>query len=292
MSWKDRLQNAQGTKDAAPKLGVIMHLEIKKNENRDNEPGFSYSKKNESTGDWETKFIHKPISGIYLGHSMRLTIFDDDLGKSGGTYKSDYYWDSKNVKLFNPISRKVEVSGDMEEINKFAAKCTGNPSKKQVIFLLTKQGIITVTTNLSIAIDQLGNISRDDKVGKLLVLSPSILNDDSAVSNKAKGYLGKFIKKNPPLFADIKTGSEITDEDANIYRIEHYIDVFTTWLEYKQGVRETPGVIDGANPSSYNPHEINRLDDDTDADNGEPFTSKQAPADVPSPEEEEDDLPF
>lgn len=289
MSWKDRLQNAQGTKDAAPKLGVVMHLEIKKNENKDNAPGFVYSKKNETTGDWENKFIHKPISGIYLGHAMRLTIFDDELGKNGGSYNSDYYWDSKNIKLFNPIDKKVEVQGDMEEIVKFAARCTGNASKKQVIFLLTKQGIITITTNLSIAIDQLGNISKDDKVSKMITLTPSLFSDESAVSNRAKGFLGKFVKKNPPLFADIKVGKEITDEDADIYRIEHYLDIFTTWLEYKQGKKENPGVVEGANPSSYNPHEINRIDDDTDED---PFSKESEATNVPTGEEDDDDLPF
>ena len=301
-SFRDRLKQGQGTQNESPKLGAKYHFEMKKNEARNNEVGFAYSVKGED-GKYTTKFMHKPIEGIFLGTAMRLFAYSDDLGKSGGTYKSDYYWNSKHIKVYDPVSRKVAVEGAMEDVEKFCATAAeGKPSKRQVIFMITKQGIITVTTNLSIAIDQLGGIKRE-LLDKKLVLTPELFSETSNVSSNAQSYLGKFIKKNPPLFANATLGGEISDKDVVDYDAEVHLDNYKTWLDYKQ---QDPSMakneIPGANPSSYNPYTDFNVDTQQDARDAGSFGNRPSVDDDPFagdptpkqqvPQEEEDDLPW
>ena len=295
-NWKDRLKNNQGGQEEAPKLGAIYHFEMKKNENRNNEVGFAYSKKDEQ-GNYETKFIHKPLEGILLGTAMRLSAFSSELGRNGGSYKSDYYWDRKNIKLYNPIEKKVACEGTMEQIEAFCVSNAENKgSKRQVLFVLTKLGVVTVTTNLTIAIDQY-SVVRNNTAENFIKLTPELFNPTtSKVSSSGQKYLGKFAKKNPPVFASIELGRTITDEDAVNLKLGEVLDTYETWLNYKRKASSdlAENEVEGARPSSYNPHTDFNVGDAHDARENakDPLLNGSEPVSTVDDFDEPDDLDF
>ena len=236
-SIKDRLKDSQGTGNAAPKLDLVMRIEIKDNKNV---PAFV-------RWDKETKenvVVPPPIEGILIGQAMEASSYSDNLGKNGGNYKSSYYFKNDDtIALFAPTAKGYEVvcKGTMPVIEKYINEnSTGNLKKKQVLFVLTEIGLIAISTNLSIAIDQITQ-NKEALQERYIVLTPKLFDEsDKSISKRAKEYLGKFRKKNPPKHASISVGEPITLENFEGWETDKFIEAYKEWKQYKSTHVDAP----------------------------------------------------
>ena len=147
-----------------------------------------------------------------------------------------------NIVLFAPEkgSYKKVVSGTIKDVESYLVQVRSKQvSKKKVLFLLTKSGLIAISTNLSIAIDQHPKI-KDELNTHQIVLTPKILSpEDTSISKKCREFLGKVIKENPPKYANMTVGNEITDEMAKELDIIPVIDMWDAWYEFAQKGMDT-----------------------------------------------------
>lgn len=234
MSFKDKLKSSQQASGGAsfPKLNIAEVLEIKS----DGGMGVSLFSYDKESG--QNKDFGKKMKGIYIGAAMQLSSYSDSLGPNGGNYKSDYYVSNTNITLFAPTKdgyKKVK-SGNLDEIEQYiVSQGAPKPKKRYVLFVLTSKGLYAVLTNVSIAIDQI-NTHKDALVEKYISLEAKIYSPDvTTISKKAKDFLGKLVKNNPPKYVEISVGDEISEEYFNSCNGEVYIDEYTAWREYKMG---------------------------------------------------------
>jgi len=222
MGYKEKLKESQGDEKSFPKITTELNLILKENNGR---PAFSFWDKDKE----ENVYSENPISGVLIGKCMVASIYDDALGMKGGTYRSTYYLTNKDEIALFGNGGKIEVKGTIDELNAFANECTGNLSKKQVLFVMTTNGLIGVTTNITLAIGQFNSFDKDIFSEKEIVLTPKIYdpNDDS-ITPKTKKFLGKFASINPPKYASISVGKDIEGVDG----LEDAIDMFIEWKKY------------------------------------------------------------
>lgn len=235
---KEKLKESQGGGNAAPKLNLYQRIAIKDNNGI---PCFTVYDKDQKAN----VIIEAPIKGILIGQAMEASSYSDNLGSKGGNYTSSYYFTNNDkIALFAPTSKGYDVvcSGNMEEIEAFIKKeSTGNLKKKQVLFVLNENGLIAVTTNLSIAIDQI-RTNKEALSECYIILNPQLFaEDDTTITKKAKEYLGKFRTKNPPKYAAITVGELITEDDFQKWNTDNAIAEYALWKEFKtKGGEEKP----------------------------------------------------
>jgi hypothetical protein len=247
MSYRDKLKQSQGTEKNFIKLDILHRIEVKAiKTTRQIEdpqtkemvdvvkktPTFQYydptKKDDESKG--YVKF-QQNIEGILIGSAMQLSIYSKNLNAS---YFSDYFISKNNVIVFDP-SKKKAFQGTLDGAKSwFAANTDGKPTNRKVLFVLTKKGLFAITTNLTIAIDQLNSAGTSFQ-SKYIVLSAAIYKHDSkTISKKAKEFLGAVVSENPPNYCEISVGKEFTDDEAKAMDIEKHIDLFEIWKKSKE----------------------------------------------------------
>lgn len=232
-NFKDKLKSTQGGGNNYPKLPIVKTFEMKEDESSSDVAFCSYNKESQSN-----EFRKEPITGIFIGAAMVMSSYSDSLGRNGGQYKSEHYVNNSHpMALFAPNGQKYEVvcKGSAKEIETFIdANSTGNAKKRQVLYVLTSAGLIAVLTNLSIAIDQIGT-NREALQEKFIVLTPKVFEESADdISKKAKDFLGKFRTKNPPKYASVSLGMDITDELWGSLGGDAATDAYAEWKKFKE----------------------------------------------------------
>jgi len=223
MNYRDKLKESQGDNQSFPKLIPDLFIEVKDN---NGVPSFSFWDKDLE----KRKYNPKPIVGVLIGKCIAASIYDDQLGPKGGTYKSSYYLNNNNQIVLFGNGGKIEVKGTIEDLERFANGCTGNLSKKQVLLVLTDNGLMAVSTNLTLSIGQLSSIGTDVFLDKNIILTPTLYNpDDIEISSKTKKYLGKFAATNKPKYASISIGGNIDD---TMQGLSEAADMFIEWRNH------------------------------------------------------------
>lgn len=261
MSWKDKMKEGAG--NIAPRFETI-RLEVK--ESLDSPTGYAFFKWDKATNE-NVLFANK-IKGAIIGQAMSLNCFDSNFGKNGGSMRSNYIFDTNKVAVFGPAGARL-FDGTLEDAKAFMTKVSGDrASVKKILFVSTEEGVVSISTNITIAIDQLKAIGL--KVSTNMVeLTPMVADfSNGTLSAKAVEILGKLAKKNPPKYTHIDCVEEITDEWAEANDLEAAIDAF---IEYRNH-----NTTKGAAPiDTPRPIVNNREEDDTIA-----------------PDDSDDDLPF
>ena len=227
MSIKDKLRGSQGSSSDYVKLPIVQIYKLKE---VDKNPVFAVYDKEEK----KDVFSKEPITGIYIGSAMKMSSFDDNIGKNGGQFFSSYYFNKEKIVLFKPgKTLEKAIVGNMDEVEAWIANNTtsGKPNKKRCFFILTAEGLIEVQTNLSISIDQEKKY-KDALSEKYIILIPAQYSKtDKNVGLKTHEILGKLAIKNPPCYACISVGELITEEDFETWGADEVIETFTKWKE-------------------------------------------------------------
>jgi len=271
---KDALRTSQGSGNALPQLNIAKRISLKE---IGGEVVFSYYDKEIK----ENVEYPSPIVGILIGQAMEASSYSDNLGSKGGNYTSSYYFTNNDtIALFAHTPKGYEVvhKGNMEAIEAYIKKeSTGNLKKKQVLFILTAEGLIAVSTNLSIAIDQV-RTNKEELSEKYLVLTPMLFE-----------YLGKFRQKNPPKYAEISTGKFISELDFDKWGAPKMIAEYKAWKEFKtKGGVEQPETSDQPKVNYSAP--ANRMQPNKEAENV--FQKKNKQHTTENASAPSDDLPF
>lgn len=238
MSYKDKLKKSQrGNFNDAPKLTIAYNFDIKEHPTN-GKICFSFWDKAEEEEEKTQKFSSKSITGIFLGAALKLTAFSQELGKNGGTYYTSIYFKNTDiVTLFAPGNDGKSIkkfSGNIEAVKSFLVNSRCQPKVHRCLYMLTKNGLAKIETNVTIAIDQLNKIEKE-LTEKKITLTPMLFDPESkTISKRGKEFLSKLAIKNPPKYAEITLGSEITDQEAEEWGIEAAIDEFVAWKEYKE----------------------------------------------------------
>lgn len=238
MSYKDRLKQSQrGNFNEAPKLTIVYNFDVKENP-KNNKVCFSFWDKSEDEEVKTQKFSSRDITGIFLGAALKMTAFSSELGKNGGTYfTSIYFKNSDIITLFAPGADGKSIkkfSGNIEAVKSFLVNSRCQPKVHRCLYLLTNLGLVKVETNVTIAIDQMNRVEKELS-DRLMVLTPMLYDPDGkTISKRGKDYLSKLAVKNPPKYAEISLGSEITDQQAEEWGLEAAIDEFMAWKEFKE----------------------------------------------------------
>ncbi len=227
MSIKGKLKSSQGSQSDYVKLPIVQIYKLKEHEN---EPVFSVYDKEET----KDVFSKEPITGIYIGSAMKMSSFDDNIGKNGGQFFSSYYFNKERIVLFKPGKTLEKViTGTMEEVEAWIASNTtsGKPNKKRCFFVLTAEGLVEIQTNLSISIDQ-EKKNKEALSEKYIILTPATYSKtDKNVGIKTHEILGKLAVKNPPNYANITVGELISEEDFEKWGADEVIEAFAKWKE-------------------------------------------------------------
>lgn len=231
MSFKDKLKQSQGTGSSYPRLPLIATIEIK--DSPTGVPEFQcYDKEQKANVK-----VGAPLKGIFIGSAMQISAYSDNIGSKGGNYKSDFYIKTDNINLYEPQRDgryKSVVKGTMDEVTSFLSNIRPavTVKKRQVIFLLTEGGLVAVVTNMSIAIQQIGDI-RDRLQENMISLTPTLFDEGNPkITKKTKEYLGKFRQKNPPKYADIEVAELITEEVFDAFNGGETTDAFLAWKKH------------------------------------------------------------
>lgn len=232
-NFKDKLKQSQGQVNTYPKIPIFKTVELK-DDDSNGAPSFCSYNKETKLNEFSTEII----TGIFIGAAMQMSSYSDSLGRNGGQYKSEHYVNNNHpVSLFAPKGEKYEsvFKGTAPEVEEFIGKnSTSTAKKRQVLYVLTSDGIVAVITNLSIAIDQLG-VNREALQENFIVLTPALFNESmTTISKKAKEFLGKFRQKNPPKFADITVGQPIEEKDWNYMKADEAVDAYVNWRKFKE----------------------------------------------------------
>lgn len=294
------MKNAHGQSDGDfIKLDIATRLEVKQApENKG--AAFRFYKNEESI------YVTKTISGIYVGDANIMTAYDDDLGTKGGTYFTTPYFTIKDSVVVLAPSKKggVEAAfrGTVVEAESWisANSTSGRPTKRKLVYLLTKSGLITVQTNMVIFIDQIKHI-KELLFDNLLDMTPATYDSKNpGISKKAQDILGKFAAKNPPNYASMCVGQPLTDE---FWLQCNAQEVFETFVKWKAQTTDVTKKVTEVEPEEELPMPTSRFtreesspkntNVDYDAADRDAITLRAAKP-LPKALEEmpEDDLPF
>lgn len=268
MSYKERLKESQGGMGDIPKLNIVYNFDVRENPLNKAEVVFTWYEKKEGDTEGSLKTTKKPIEGIFIGAAMRMDAFSPDLGKKGGNYFTSIYFKNSDIVVLmqpGPMGRpeKVkdrsgkEVKGNIAEIESFlgSVKCT--PKKHRVLYVLTSAGLVKVETNVSISIDHMKRIDKQLTDNKIKLVPKLYSIGDSEISEKTKEILSAFAAKNPPKYAAISLGGEITDEEAEEWKLIEVLDEFMVWKKWKEstagGVTTADAPADRAARPTYSP---------------------------------------
>lgn len=242
------LGKSQGTAKTFPKFTPDKLFETKASSQDPKKGVFRFYDKNEEDKDKRVKEYAFPIKGILIGVANQGEAYCSSLGSKGGTFMTSMYLRNDNMVLFGGGNKVCE--GDISTIEAYlSSQGAERLSKKQVYFVLVKDKynggiVIAVKTNMSIAIDHMNKYGKELK-SKMIHLTPKVYEQGSGdVSEKALKHLGALIKRNPPAYANVTVGEEITMDMLNELGGVGVINDFVKWKEFildggKENVEET-----------------------------------------------------
>lgn len=278
MNTREKLKESQGYRKFV-QLDVVKRIDLRQAE--DKSPVFSYY-----NGTENVQFTD-PIVGIFIGNAMVKTAYSDNIGSKGGTYRTNYHVSNKDMVLFE--GSHVVAKGDESVIADYILKnATGTMKKRMVFFVATHEGLVAIETNMTIGIDQL-NKNRLQLLENEIIVNPKLYSpDDTEISNKAKGFLGKLAKTNPPKYAWITIGQPISDEMIELCNLDAHIDNFIKWKKFQTAKPEEK------EPEIHISESVNEnIENNLTEKNTEKNTEIDAPvADMPASVSNTDDLPF
>jgi len=240
--FRDKLKESQQSEQGNyPRLDIALRVEPK--QNAEGKMVFTtYDKEKQ-----EIIEVSSPITGIFIGAAMQCSSFSSELGPNGGQYQSGYYLPKSEIALFAPTAKGYQMvcKGAIKDIEAYlSAQGAPGAKKRQVVFVLGPKGLIAVSTNLSIAIDQISR-QKDELLEKTIVLTPKLFEEeDPDISQKGKNFLGKFRNTNPPKFATISVGPDITQNLFDNLGTEAVIDSYGSWREYLLAGVEDHGAVE------------------------------------------------
>jgi hypothetical protein len=109
---------------------------------------------------------------------------------------------------------------------------------------------------MTLGIDMVNGIGEKSQSNFVIVTPKVFSHDDKTIGRKAKEVLGKLAAKNPPAYAALSVGDEITDMFANAVNLGGVIDQFIDWKNYKMSAKvstendsetPTPTVVEDTN---------------------------------------------
>ncbi len=166
---------------------------------------------------------------------MRISFYDDGYKKS---VRSPLFFSHKNViSLYLGGNSTPIYKGDYEGLKELYTR----PKHVMCLFLLTKDGLVEVQTNISIAIDLLKKV-QSQTLDYQIVLTPTVYDKDAPVSKPTMELLGPLAFKNPPTYAMITLGDPATDEVLKTLQAGKYAKLFNAYKEFRNG--QTPEIID------------------------------------------------
>jgi hypothetical protein len=263
MSWKDKRKSENKPILNEKRVYVKLDKETQK-------LGFmSYDKESKININ-----LGNEIKGVLLGTAMAMECYDSKFNKNnGGTYKTPYIFNTKNVACFSPTGN-FEMSSDYKSVKEYMQKEAGaNPRVFQVLFIYTGKSIIAVYTNISIAIGQLNKYQSNLMYNYININTEEYNKDTSDVDKKAKELMGKLANQNPPKFANITIGKEISDEWATECNLENIIDMFNDYKSYYSKIIEKPEDTTEL-PVGLDKKEVKELDSIVENYNSKATTSK------------------
>jgi len=266
-----RRKNLSG--QTIPTLDIISRFSVKENGGK---PKFRYW--NRDNGDkGEEVFFNNQIEGILIGEAMQFSAYDNE---NEVMYNSSMYLRKNNKIALFKKGNKV-ASGTLENLEKYLVSEGVSQIKKRWIYIiLTKTGLISVETNVSIAIDQIKQIKKNNKdafIDNFIVLKPDVYDPDDKYFSQGLHKRMKITKakKNYPFFARIEVGDEISENDFDEYNEEFYAEQFTEWTDFIMADGYEKVDNDG---ETYNENSKSK---DSFVENGDDMES-----------DETDDLPF
>jgi hypothetical protein len=261
-----------------PKINVDMYIDVRVEEGK-TIPSFAYYDSENS----KLKFTTKPIKGILIGEVMTVAGFSTSEEKY---YKSSFYTNKTNaIVLLKEGQVAFKGTADQAADWLVTIKKTNAPSKRKVFLVLTEKGLIAVSTNMIIAIDQIRVVKRksnDIFVFNFIELNPKRYdpNDTTLSADTHKRLKITAANKNYPYYASVSVGAKITEQNLTDYNEADRMVEYTTWLDYinKGGVSVTDHVETKSNESENQSNEASSAAATEDNINYE--------------ENFEDDLPF
>lgn len=256
-SIKDKLKaSQQGNNSGFPKLEIAHRIDVDKAD--DGRIIFSTydstQKKNVEVG--------QKIEGIYIGSCLHMSVFDPNMGKNGGSYNSTYYVQNDNLTMLMPTAKgwEVGIKGNKEAVVEWLGKrTTATPKIRQILLVLTEDGLIAINTNLSIAISQL-KANGEALTERYIILTPALYNQNSTtIDAKAKGYLGKLANTNPPKYSEITAGGLIKEEDFESWGADKHIAAYAEWKKWMLAGKEAAPEQTEANTETIGGEPSNRM---------------------------------
>jgi len=211
----------------------------------------------------ERKYTKAPIVGLIMGEAMHLEVFSTREQKF---YRSDYYSDNSRVKLFAPDG-SLAIESDLKSVANYAvSKLGSSPKKKKVLWIATENGVIELRSNLVLAIDQLKNVTRDERMNFLYQFTPHLYDPaDPEISATAKEYLGKIAAKQPPSFFKMTKFEPVTDTIDQNSRLKDKLSAFIEWQNNQKSSVAAKPVTNTPEPDAF------PLDDVFDSTDGLPI---------------------
>lgn len=284
---REKMKEALGGQSDYPKLDITRRYDLR---SEDGLMQFRYY----DTEKEENVFSRKPIQGVLLGSANILSAFDDDLGAKGGTYfSSPYFSNTDKIVILgrDKGASKISFRGSVEDAEGWLAANTtsGRASKKKILFILTLGGVVSIETNMTIAIDQM-NQMKDSFLDYLVKVTPHTYDPENpGISKRAQDFLGKFAKKNPPKFAKIELSTAINDEIWEQLGGDAALEMYIAWKKHisagKEAVVEDHPIVPevktkitaegermaSASTRNVNYEDIDKLRGDDNEDNDLPF---------------------
>lgn len=172
----------------------------------------------------------EPIQGVILGKAFKAAGYDAHAKKF---HHTNYYLNNKDVKFYDPAG-KIVVDGSMDDVMAYTSRHLGSQlSKKQVIWIATKNGVVELRSNITLAIDQLNTYRWEAIMNTVFNFTPSLYTpqhqDVGAGAIKRLGALGA---SNPPSFFIMKPAGELTNDYGDSIGLEFALDSFIKWRKH------------------------------------------------------------
>ena len=229
--------------------------------------------------------IGTKIKGYLLGHAFQVSVFDAGYGKNGGTYTTNLIFDFFNQKItvYSPLRKKAAEDLTYQEAKEWL-KQNGTTKFQCVLFVKTLTNIAAITTNGTIAIDQINTIGKDFKT-HLATFEVQKYSKESKISEKAKDALKKVALANPPHFAFISIADEVTDALAEQIGLLDAIVKYKEWVKFKTKVGDAD-IVEPEHEAEQSQHV------ETNRQASYQHEARETNSDKPTPPPQDDDLPF
>lgn len=219
-SYKDALKSSQGEQGNFIKLPIAKSYQIKDGK---------FAAWNKET---EVNDLADSIAGVLIGTALKMSVFDNNHGKKGGTWNSTWYFTNQDkVVVFTPDGNKDFVGTAEKALEYLFNTVRANPKKRSCLFMATKEGLVEVQSNVTLTIAQNNTLRAKNKdvfLDSVIKLIPATYAPEN-FDKKVHDILGKLVEKNPPHYAVIDPVQPITDAIAEQLNLQELALTFTKW---------------------------------------------------------------